>query len=85
MSILIYFVERCLKINQNSCDYIDGVAIVDILIAILENMNGMIDSEIPQIVEPILDNLFPCAIITPLDCFWEGSKILGPDHPVRIP
>lgn len=42
-------------------------------------------TEIPQIVEPILDNLFPCAIITPLDCFWEGSKILGPDHPVRIP
>ena len=38
-----------------------------------------------QFVEKILDNLFPCAIITPLDCFWEGSKILGPDHPVRIP
>ena len=27
----------------------------------------------------ILENLFPCAVITPLDCFWEGSKLLGPD------
>ena len=36
-------------------------------------------------VEKILDSLFPCAVITPLDCFWEGSKVLGPDHPVRIP
>ena len=33
----------------------------------------------------ILDNLFPCTIITPLDCFWEGSKLLGPDRPVHIP
>ena len=33
----------------------------------------------------ILENLFPCSIITPLDCFWEGSKLLGPDYPVHIP
>ncbi|XP_054706725.1 LOW QUALITY PROTEIN: protein patched homolog 1-like [Uloborus diversus] len=32
-----------------------------------------------------LENLFPCAIITPLDCFWEGSKLLGPEYPVKIP
>ena len=38
-----------------------------------------------QFVESILDRLFPCAVITPLDCFWEGSEILGPDHPVHIP
>ena len=33
----------------------------------------------------ILDNLFPCALMTPLDCFWEGSKLLGPEYPVYIP
>ena len=38
-----------------------------------------------QFVETILDRLFPCAIITPLDCFWEGAEILGPDFPVHIP
>jgi patched 1 protein len=38
-----------------------------------------------QVIDQILDKLFPCAIITPLDCFWEGSKLLGPNHPVHIP
>merc|ERR1712242_135443 len=36
-------------------------------------------------VDQILDKLFPCAIITPLDCFWEGSRLLGPDFPVHVP
>lgn len=36
-------------------------------------------------IERIIDALFPCAIISPLDCFWEGSKILGPDYPVHVP
>nr|KAG5702217.1 hypothetical protein BaRGS_033929 [Batillaria attramentaria] len=30
----------------------------------------------------ILDGLLPCVIITPIDCFWEGSLLLGPDYPV---
>ncbi|XP_076353489.1 protein patched-like isoform X1 [Tachypleus tridentatus] len=36
-------------------------------------------------VEQILENLFPCAIITPLDCFWEGATLVGPEIPVVIP
>lgn len=36
-------------------------------------------------MEQILDMLIPCAIITPLDCFWEGSKLLGPDRDPHIP
>lgn len=32
-----------------------------------------------------MSNIFPCAIMTPLDCFWEGSKLLGPDYPVSAP
>jgi patched 1 protein len=38
-----------------------------------------------QMLDSIFENLFPCTIITPLDCFWEGSKLLGPDHPVHVP
>uniref|UniRef100_A0A0K2T4G9 Protein patchedlike [Bombus terrestris] n=2 Tax=Lepeophtheirus salmonis TaxID=72036 RepID=A0A0K2T4G9_LEPSM len=38
-----------------------------------------------QVIADILTNLLPCAIITPLDCFWEGSKLLASDHPVPIP
>lgn len=33
----------------------------------------------------IFRDIIPCSIITPLDCFWEGSKLLGPDSPVSIP
>lgn len=32
----------------------------------------------------MLDNLMPCATKTPLDCFWEGSKLLGPDPAVNL-
>ena len=35
-------------------------------------------------IEQIFDNIIPCAIATPLDCFWEGSKLLGPEYPVHI-
>lgn len=36
-------------------------------------------------IDQIFERIIPCAIITPLDCFWEGSKLLGPDYPVTIP
>ncbi|XP_023725439.1 protein patched [Cryptotermes secundus] len=36
-------------------------------------------------IDQIFENIIPCAIITPLDCFWDGSKLLGPDYPVNIP
>ena len=36
-------------------------------------------------IEQIFEKIMPCSIITPLDCFWEGSKLLGPDMSVYIP
>ncbi|XP_057663155.1 protein patched [Diorhabda carinulata] len=38
-----------------------------------------------QFIEQMFENMMPCSIVTPLDCFWEGSKLLGPDYPVYIP
>ena len=37
-----------------------------------------------QLIDAALDKLIPCAIITPLDCFWEGSKLLGPDITIPV-
>ncbi|XP_055372521.1 protein patched [Condylostylus longicornis] len=37
------------------------------------------------LVEQIFNEIIPCSIITPLDCFWEGSKLLGPEYPVTVP
>ncbi|XP_061399904.1 protein patched [Musca vetustissima] len=39
----------------------------------------------PFYIEQIFKHIIPCSIITPLDCFWEGSQLLGPDFPVQIP
>ncbi|XP_018902504.1 protein patched isoform X2 [Bemisia tabaci] len=36
-------------------------------------------------INKIFEIVIPCAISTPLDCFWEGSKLLGPPVPVTIP
>lgn len=36
-------------------------------------------------VDDMLEKLLPCIIVTPLDCFWEGSKLLGPEIPAHIP
>lgn len=36
-------------------------------------------------IEQIFENIIPCSVVTPLDCFWEGSKLLGPEYPVHIP
>jgi len=38
-----------------------------------------------QFIDQIFEKIFPCVIITPLDCFWEGSKLLGPDFPIQLP
>ncbi|XP_050314836.1 protein patched [Anthonomus grandis grandis] len=38
-----------------------------------------------QYIAQIFENIMPCSIITPLDCFWEGSKLLEPHYPVHIP
>lgn len=35
-------------------------------------------------IEQMFENIMPCTIITPLDCFWEGSKLLGPEYAVPL-
>ncbi|XP_070564286.1 protein patched homolog 1-like isoform X2 [Ptychodera flava] len=37
------------------------------------------------IFEMMLEGIVPCIIITPLDCFWEGAKLLGPKTPLYLP
>uniref|UniRef100_A0A8C1XH31 Patched 2 n=1 Tax=Cyprinus carpio TaxID=7962 RepID=A0A8C1XH31_CYPCA len=34
-------------------------------------------SGVPIIENVMIERLFPCMIVTPLDCFWEGSKMQG--------
>uniref|UniRef100_A0A4X2LSS3 Patched 2 n=1 Tax=Vombatus ursinus TaxID=29139 RepID=A0A4X2LSS3_VOMUR len=32
---------------------------------------------VPVIENGMIERLFPCVILTPLDCFWEGAKLQG--------
>uniref|UniRef100_A0A8C4KZB5 Patched 2 n=1 Tax=Equus asinus asinus TaxID=83772 RepID=A0A8C4KZB5_EQUAS len=34
-------------------------------------------SGVPLIENGMIERLFPCVILTPLDCFWEGAKLQG--------
>uniref|UniRef100_A0A0N4T9I4 Patched domain-containing protein 3 n=1 Tax=Brugia pahangi TaxID=6280 RepID=A0A0N4T9I4_BRUPA len=36
------------------------------------------------VMSKLLDRLIPCIWITPIDCFWEGSKPLGPSPPLTL-
>lgn len=33
-------------------------------------------------ITQVLERIMPCVIKTPLDCFWEASKLLGPEQPI---
>ncbi|GMT15311.1 hypothetical protein PFISCL1PPCAC_6608, partial [Pristionchus fissidentatus] len=39
---------------------------------------------IAKVMNTMLDKIIPCIWITPIDCFWEGSKPLGPDPPLAM-
>ena len=43
--------ERALHINRNSQSKIDGIVIMKVLIAMLENLKGRIDEAIPYILK----------------------------------
>jgi patched 1 protein len=32
----------------------------------------------------MIAQIIPCVWITPIDCFWEGSKPLGPFPPINL-
>ncbi|CAJ0585655.1 unnamed protein product, partial [Mesorhabditis spiculigera] len=39
---------------------------------------------VAKILGKVLDQMIPCIWITPIDCYWEGSKPLGPDPPINL-
>lgn len=35
-------------------------------------------------MKPTLERLVPCVWISPIDCFFEGAKPLGPSPPIKL-
>ena len=46
--------------NRNGEHYLDGIAVMGLVIAILENMQGKIDGEFPHLMKFVLDELDFC-------------------------
>uniref|UniRef100_A0A0N4Z9N8 SSD domain-containing protein n=1 Tax=Parastrongyloides trichosuri TaxID=131310 RepID=A0A0N4Z9N8_PARTI len=42
------------------------------------------DSSMAKDYQPIIESLIPCIWITPIDCFFEGSKPMGPTPPINL-
>lgn len=78
------FVEKALAINRDSGDKVDGIVIMKILIAMLENLQGKIDEAIPYIIKICMSELgekkvpknYRSMIIQVLCmCFWYNNAL----------
>lgn len=57
LQLTYHFINRCLQVNRNGSDGLDGVAVMGLIIAILENMQGKIDGDLPHIVGILSEEL----------------------------
>ena len=54
LALVFHFVQKCIKISRSNNEYQDRISIISVLIALLENMHGSIDNEIPYLLRIIL-------------------------------
>jgi hypothetical protein len=57
LQLTYHFLIRCLTVNRNGSGFIDGVAIMGLIVAILENMQGKLDQDLPQILSLLTGEL----------------------------
>mmetsp|Transcript_7597 Transcript_7597/g.12766 ORF Transcript_7597/g.12766 Transcript_7597/m.12766 type:complete len:328 (-) Transcript_7597:970-1953(-) len=47
LHLTYHFLTRCLKVNRNSSDMMDGIAVVGVIISLFEDMHGRLDQDFP--------------------------------------
>ena len=57
LAMYVLFIEQCFSINRDEYDWMDGIAIISMIIALFENMSGMIDKEFPTILSMLASEL----------------------------
>lgn len=60
LQLTFHFIVRCLAVNRNGEGHLDGVTIMGFIVALLENMSGKLNQELPQILTFLLDELKFC-------------------------
>lgn len=57
LHLTFHFIVRCLAVNRNGEGHLDGVTIMGFIVALLENLSGKLDQDLPQILTFLLDEL----------------------------
>lgn len=57
LHLLFHFIRRVLEINRNGKDMCDGVSVLNLVIAVFENLLGQIDAEVPALLEILISEL----------------------------
>ena len=50
LDLTMLFIRRILEINRNGSDMCDGVSVINLLIALLENMEGKLNEKLPELI-----------------------------------
>ena len=78
------FIDRSLKINATSEHMLDGVVIMKVLMAMLENLKGLIDEALPHVLRICLGQFTECKptknfasmiMQTVAMCFWYNAPL----------
>jgi hypothetical protein len=86
IALTFKFIEHALKINANSEHMLDGVVVMKVIIAMLENLgNGMINEALPYILKLCTSQLslpgktpksYTSMVVQTLSmCFWYNSVL----------
>ena len=58
LALTHHFIRRCLSVNRQSAgDFFDGIAVVSLIIAMLENMQGRLEQDFPHLLVFLWDEL----------------------------
>jgi len=60
LHLTFHFIVRCLAVNRNGEGHLDGVTIMGFIVALLENLSGKLNNDLPQILTFLLDELKFC-------------------------
>jgi len=57
MALTHDFIKGCLEVSRDPNIKLDGVAIIDLILAMFENMPGVIDNDVSALLGYIVDEL----------------------------
>lgn len=60
LQLLYRFIVRILEINRNGKDMLEGIAVMNLIIALAENMMGQIDQEMLSLLQILVNELKFC-------------------------